>query len=39
MKEWDNITYEEINALIIGKKGMHARVEQCFERQGFQTSF
>lgn len=39
LEEWDKTTQEEINALIIGKKGMHARVQQCYERQGLQTSF
>lgn len=33
MEELDEITYDETNALIVGKKGMQARMEQCYERK------
>lgn len=39
LDEWDKISQEEINALILGKKGMRARMQQCYDRRGLQTSF
>ena len=38
-EEWGKITLKQINDLIIGKKGMHARVQECYERNGLQTRF
>ena len=39
LEEWKGIDQKEINALIIGKKGMHARVQECYERNGLQTRY
>ena len=38
LEEWEHISYEEINELILGSKGMHARMQQCWERQGLTPS-
>lgn len=28
-EDWEHISYEEVSELILGSKGMHARMQQC----------